>query len=107
MNELREKTQGSQWFTKLDLKNGYYLIRIKEGDEWKTAFKTKYSLYEYTVMPFRLINASSSFQEIMDEVLQEIEEEVHYLDDILIHTSGTKCHRMTTPQALLGTWLSV
>ena len=77
MNELREKTQGLQWFTKLDLKNGYYLIRIKEGDEWKTAFKTKYGLYEYTVMPFGLINAPSSFQEMMDEVLQGIEEEVH------------------------------
>jgi len=90
MNKLREKTQGSQWFTKLDLKNGYYLIWIKEGDEWKTAFKTKYGLYEYTVMPFRLINAPSSFQEMMDEVLQGIEEEVHYLDNILINTSGTE-----------------
>ena len=41
-------------------------------------------------MPFRLINAPSLFQEMMDEVWQEIEEEVHYLDDILIHTSGTE-----------------
>jgi len=54
------------------------------------AFKTKYSLYEYTVIPFRLINALSSFQEMMDEVLQGIEEEVHYLDDILIHISRTE-----------------
>ena len=41
-------------------------------------------------MPFGLINAPSSFQEMMDEVLQRIEEEVYYLDDILIHTSGTE-----------------
>ena len=54
------------------------------------AFKTKYGLYEYTVMPFGLINVPSLFQEMIDEVLQGIEEEVHYLDDILIHTSGTE-----------------
>jgi len=90
MNELREKIQGSQWFIKLDLKNSYYLIWIKEGDEWKIAFKTKYGLYQYTIMHFGLINAPSSFQEMIDKVLQGLEEEVHYLDDILIHTSGTE-----------------
>jgi len=54
------------------------------------AIKIKYSLYEYTVMPFRLINAPSLFQEMIDEVLQGIKEEVHYSDDILIHTCGTE-----------------
>ena len=54
------------------------------------AFKTKYDLYKYTIMPFGLINTPSLFQEMIDEVLQGIEEEVHYLDDILIYTSGTK-----------------
>ena len=90
MNELKEKTQDSIWFMKLDLRNGYYLIWVKEGNEWKTTFKTKYGLYKYTVMPFGLINPPLLFQEMMDEVLQGIEEEVHYLNDILIHTSGTK-----------------
>ena len=71
------------------MKNGYYLIRIKEGDEWKTAFKTKLGLYEYTVMPFGLANAPASFQAMMDKVLQGLHDiEVHYLDDILIHTKG-------------------
>jgi len=46
MQELQDRVQGSRWFTKLDLKNGFNLIRIKEGDEWKTAFQTRYGLYQ-------------------------------------------------------------
>jgi hypothetical protein len=48
-------------FTKFDLYDVYYYIRIKRGDEWKTAFYTRYSHFEYTVMPFSLINASTTF----------------------------------------------
>jgi hypothetical protein len=40
MQELQDRTQGAQFFTKMDLKNGFHLIRIREGDEWKTAFRT-------------------------------------------------------------------
>ena len=90
IDELRDKTTGSIWFTKLDLKNGYYLIRIKEGDEWKTAFKTELGLFEYTVMPFGLANAPATFQAMMDKVLEGLSDiEVHYLDDVLIHTKGS------------------
>ena len=53
-------------------------------------FRTKYDLYEYTVIPLRLINTISLFQEMMVEVLQGIEEKVYYLDDILKHTSRTE-----------------
>ena len=90
IDELQEKLKGGKWFTKLDLKNGYNQVRIKAGDEWKTAFKTKLGLYEYTVMPFGLMNAPSSFQEMMDEVLAELYDcAVWYIDDILIHTRQT------------------
>ena len=65
------------------------------------AFKTKYSLYEYTVISFKLINIPFSFQEMMDEVLQGIEEEVHYLDDILIHTSGTEEEHQASVEQVL------
>ena len=90
MDELHEKTAGSSWFTKLDLKNSYYLIRIKKGNEWKPAFKTKLSSYKYLVMPFGLANAPARFQAMMDKVLQGLDKtEVHYLDNILIHTKGS------------------
>ena len=51
MDELKERVRGAKWFNKIDLKNGYHLIRIKEGDEWKTAFCCRYGLFEYTVYP--------------------------------------------------------
>ena len=60
MNELRDRVRGAKIFTKLDLKAGYNLIRVKQGDEWKTAFCSRYVNYEYTVMPFGLPNAPAT-----------------------------------------------
>ena len=51
MTTLMDQIQDSTWFTKLDLKNGFNLIRVKEGDEWKTAFKTRYGIQEYGILP--------------------------------------------------------
>ena len=90
MDKLRDKTIGSNQFTKFDLKNGYYLIRIKEGDEWKTTFKTTLGLFEYTFMPFGLANAPATFQAMIDKVLEELNNiEVYYFDDVTIHTKGS------------------
>ena len=91
IDELQDKANGLKWFTRLDLKNGYNLIRIKSGDEWKRAFKTKLGLYEYTVMPFGLMNAPSSFQKMIDDIRKDLDTySVLYIDDILIHTEGNK-----------------
>jgi len=62
MSELRDRVAGATIFTKLDFKDGYHLIRIKKGDEWKTAFRTRYGQYKYKVMPFGLVNAPATFQ---------------------------------------------
>jgi len=91
MRELQDRVQGAQWFTEMDLKNGFNLIRIREGDEWKTAFRTRYGLYKFQVMPFGLTNAPSTFQDMMNHVLSDILDigVLAYMDDILVY-AGTR-----------------
>ena len=71
MTELQERVAGAKVFTKLDLKDGYHLIRIRKGDEWKTDFRTCYGHSEYKIMPFGLVNAPATFQAMMKTILRE------------------------------------
>lgn len=95
ITELRDRLHGAKWFTTLDLKGAYNLIRIKEGEEWKTAFRTRLGHYEYLVMPFGLTNAPATFQTMINDVLREYLDifVVVYLDDILIFSKTLEEHR--------------
>ena len=76
----------------MDLKEGYYHIRIKEGNEWKITFQICYRQYEFLVIPMGLTNAPAIFQRLMNQILySKLNSTVMvYLDDILIYTSGIK-----------------
>lgn len=92
--ELRDRISGAKIFSKIDLKEGYNLVRIKQGDEWKTAFRTRYGHYEYLVMPFGLTNAPATFQALINDILREFLDQgvVAYLDDILIYSTDEAEH---------------
>ncbi|QRW22949.1 Retrotransposable element Tf2 protein [Rhizoctonia solani] len=93
-DDLMAQLRGAKVFTKLDLRWGYNNVRVKEGDKWKTAFQTKYGLYESLVMTFGLTNAPAAFQHFMNELFKDLLDVcvIIYLDDILIYSKDDVSH---------------
>jgi len=94
MSELRDRVAGAQIFCKIELKDNYHHIHIQAGEEWKTAFRTRFGHYEYKVMPFGLVNAPATFQAMMNMILREFLDHgvIVYLDDILIYSENYEEH---------------
>lgn len=88
VSDLLDKLRGAKYFSKMDVQWGYNNIRIRKGDKWKAAFKTKFGLYKPTVVFFGLCNSPAMFQTMMDQIfVTQINgnEIVVYMDDILLY----------------------
>jgi hypothetical protein len=88
VGEILNRFNGVAVYTKFDLKDAYYKIRIREGDEWKTAFRIRYGHFEYKMMLFDLINVSVIFQAYINKALAGLINinYIVYFDDILIYS---------------------
>jgi hypothetical protein len=93
--DLLDRLGKAKFFTKLDMRDGYHLLRMAAGEEWKTAIRCRLGLFEYQVMPFGLCNAPGTFQHFVNDTFRDFIDDflVAYLDDLLIYSNTLKEHK--------------
>ena len=102
ITDLTDRLHGARYFSKIDLRSGYWQVKVAEEDVHKTAFRTRYGHYEFNVMPFGLTNAPATFMRMMNDVLRPLLDEcvVVYLDDILIYSKTLEEHKVHVSKVL-------
>jgi len=86
INDIFDQLSGNAWYSTLDLKSGYWQIKIRSEDREKTTFSIGNGLWQFRIMPFRLYNAPATFERVMEQVLREFISKIClvYLDDVII-----------------------
>jgi hypothetical protein len=103
MDDLFDCLEGAKKFSKVDLRSGYYQIRMAEGDEYKTAMRTRFGSFEFLVMPFGLCNATATFMKMMNTIFHDLLDQgvVVFIDDILIYSKTLEEHEQLLKEVFL------
>ena len=102
ISDLLDTLQKARVFTKIDLCHAYHLVRIADGNEWKTTFRTRYGSFEWLVVLFGLSNGPAAFQRVMNDIFSDMLDVsvIVYLDDILIYSDDMTKHKAHVKEVL-------
>ena len=100
VDDLTDRMNGCQYFTSIDVLSAFWNMPMEEEDIPKTGFSTSFGNYEWTRMPFGLVNASASFRRLMDKLTKDLENAAAYIDDVFVFTATWEEHLTALDQTL-------